>query len=444
MARDLFAERGIVPRKKAPIPQGRDLFAESGIIPKRKQPQSEQELLAQLSPQEQFISALFSGIAGANKSFGDTAHGIMQPALESEWVNRELSPNLRRASQEIARERNDIYEREKSLNPLSAMGGYGAGEVAKAVPGIAAGGAGLVPLAGRGLVGASVGGGLSGAASGGSEYVNPGQSRLENARYGALIGALLPGAGRLVSAPFKYANRLSKAYPAEKLGEQIIAAKSAAKEKYSKLYSDIFKEAEDSGINHIRKPIKETVKKNRRLHINQPKLKPSNPNKYGEAYAAFQKNPTPKLAQEAQSDLGKLIYEIRSSKTGKLSSEKARIEELSKLREGIINDLTTSFEKKSPELAKRYKKVGEGYKKDVIEYDKNNAFRKFEEGGLTKDELVDALVKNKDFRNKMKHMHPELITRKNAPKVAIGLGLGGTTLAHKLGLFEALLGGNHD
>jgi len=61
MARDIFAERGIVPKKMAP--KGRDIFAERGIIPKNRM-QSPQE------PEESFLAGLgskfMSGVTGFN------------------------------------------------------------------------------------------------------------------------------------------------------------------------------------------------------------------------------------------------------------------------------------------------------------------------------------------------------------------------------------------
>ncbi len=422
MARDLFAERGIVPKKMAT--KGRDLFVERGIVPKnRMQPQEQ-------VPEESFLSGLgskfMSGVTGFNTAIERPIHGILQPLVENQYVPE----RLRNASKQVAASREANYEREVERNPFSAMAGNIGGNVALFAPALMSGaGVGMSPY----LAGA-----LSGGAQAGAQYVNPEESRLENALYGGAFGALLPAAGKAIGGLAKGVKNIAKSYPAAKVAEKVISGKADVKAKYAKEYSDIFKQ---SGIKHIREPIK-TSETRRRLSINGPIIKRNNPEKYGEAFAAFQKNPTPKLAQKAQSDLGKLINEIKSGKPSSLSSEGKRIKELTKLRKGVINDITKSLEKKSPELANKYKKVGEGYAKDVIPYSENKAIREFEKGRLSKEDLTDALVKNKAFREQMKNVYPELKTRRNMPKIITGLGATG--LAHKYGVFDALLGGNHE
>ncbi len=405
MARDLFAERGIVPRKKAPIPQGRDLFAERGIVPKKIAQRQMQE------PEEGFFdslgSALMSGVRGFNTAVERPIQGIMQPFTESQYA-----PDwLRNASKDVAARREANYEYALEQNPLSALAGNLGGNIALAAPTYMSGAGALnlsrlSPMASKILAGV-----LTGGAGGAAQYVNPGESRAENAGIGATIGGLLPPLASVAKLPFKAIKNVHNAYPAKKVAEKIIAGKLGAKEKYAKLYSDIFKEAEDAGIKHIRKPIKEVVKPTRRISLSSPRIKPTDPEKYGKAFAEFQKNPTPELAQKAQSDLGKLINKIEKSNTSSLSSETSRIKDLTKLRKGVIEDLTNSLEKKSPELAKRYKQIGEGYAKDVVPYNKSKAISEAQAGNLSKKDLTEALMKDKAFRHQMGHAHPELATR---------------------------------
>jgi hypothetical protein len=436
MPRDLIAERRLEQNNKNEAP--RDLIAERGIVPK-KQPSRQQQIWdmqEKLTPQEALVSRLMSHVAGWNKNFGDTAHGILQPGLESEWVRKHISPKIGDASRNTSRERNRIYESEKELNPLSAMSGIAVSQIAKAAPAALAGGLGLLPMVGSGTIGASIAGGLGGAAGGASQYVNPGESRALNTILGGGVGLLTGGLGGAGYQAPGAAKNVWNAYPAKKVAEKVISGKAATKAKYAKEYSDIFNQ---SGISHIRNPIKERNPRSR-LSIHRPKLKPNDPEKYGKAYAEFERNPTPELAQKAQSDIGKLINKINPDSY----SEIARVAELTKIKEGIIKDLTKSLEKKSPELAKRYTKAGQGYAKEYIPYKESKAIGQFEIGKLNKEELTDALVRDKSFRNSMKGEYPELITRKNLPRNLIGSGIGGTGLAYKYGLFDSLLGGNHD
>jgi len=323
---------------------------------------------------------------------------------------------LRNASRQVAANREANYEREVERNPFSTMAGNIGGNAALFAPALMSGaGAGMSPY----LAGA-----LSGGAQAGAQYVNPGESRLENALYGGAFGAALPVVGKALGGTAKGIKNISNAYPAKKVAEKVISGMNNTKSSYNKMYSDIFKEASDLGINQIKKP-----------NINYNAIIKNNPGKFSKILKDFQESPTPELANKLQSDLGKRISSLQTkqSKSGLVSSEIHELERLSNAKDKLIKNLTSAFENKSPGLANRYIETSKGYAKDVIPYIKSNPIRRFRAGERGETDFIKELTKDKTFMHKMGKLYPELRTRELVPKVATALGFGGGlgTLGYK-------------
>jgi len=432
MARDLYAERGITPSHMAP--KGRDLFAERGMVPKKANAKP-RDLYAERGitpsvrgtvqpqePEESFLSGLgskfMSGVTGFNTAIERPIHGILQPLVENQYVPE----RLRNASRQVAANREANYEREVERNPFSAMAGNIGGNVALFAPALMSGaGAGISPY----LAGA-----LSGGAQAGAQYVNPEESRLENALYGGAFGAVLPGVGKAISGTAKGIKNVSKAYPVKKVAEKVISGMNTTKSNYNKMYSDIFKEASDLGINEIKKP-----------NINYNAIIKNNPGKFSKILKDFQESPTPELANKLQSDLGKRISSLQTKqgKSGLVSSEIHELERLTSAKDKLIKNLTSAFEKKSPGLADRYRETSKGYAKEVIPYIKSAPIRRFRTGERGEADFIKELTKDKTFMHKMGKLYPELRTRDEINALIRptinkgGFGLGGYALHKYLG-----------
>jgi len=424
MPRDFYAERGIVPNKVAKPTQRRDFYAERGITPSVRGSVQQQE------PEEGFLSGLgskfMSGVTGFNTAIERPIHGILQPLVENQYVPE----RLRNASRQVAANREANYEREVERNPFSALAGNVGGNLALYAPALMSGaGMGMSPY----LAGA-----LSGGAQAGAQYVNPGESRLENALYGGVTGAALPVVGKVIGGVAKSVKNVSKAYPVKKVAEKVISGMKATKSNYNKMYSDIFKEASELGINEIRKP-----------KINYTAIQKNIPGKFRQVLKDFQENPTPELAQKLQSDLGKRITTLQNKqgKSGLVSSEIHELKRIKNAKEKLLSNLTSAFEKKSPGLANKYKETTKGYAKDVIPYTQSPSISKFEAGKSSKDKLVSRLIKEEAFMHQLGRKIPELKTRELVPKLAtrfgIGAGtLGGVELLHQG--YRHFFGGNNE
>ncbi len=424
MPRDFYAERGIVPNKVAKPTQRRDFYAERGITPSVRGSVQQQE------PEEGFLSGLgskfMSGVTGFNTAIERPIHGILQPLVENQYVPE----RLRNASRQVAVNREANYEREVERNPFSTLAGNVGGNVALYAPALMSGaGMGMSPY----LAGA-----LSGGAQAGAQYVNPGESRLENALYGGVTGATLPVVGKAIGGVTKGVKNVAKAYPVKKVAEKVISGMNTTKSNYNKMYSDIFKEASDLGVNEIKKP-----------NINYNAIIKNNPGKFSKILKDFQETPTPELANKLQSDLGKRISSLQTKqgKSGLVSSEIHELERLSNAKDKLVKNLASAFEKKSPGLADRYRETSKGYAKEVIPYLKSAPIRRFRSGERGEVDFIKELTKDKTFMHKMGKLYPELRTREYLPKVASYLGKGsgilGTGALGSLG-YNHFFGGHND
>ena len=156
-----------------------------------------------------------------------TTQGLMQPIYNSGIFGEEAKERLNN----MAQRREEIYKHASDRSPWAALAGNITGGIGSTLPTLPAGGAASSSLLkaypwlgkfGAGLGAAAVEGGLFG----GSQWVNPGETRLDNAIHGAEAGvagsAFLQGLGKVGNAV------ASKVFPASKVAEHVSPNLSAA------------------------------------------------------------------------------------------------------------------------------------------------------------------------------------------------------------------------
>ena len=450
MAKNLFLEGEILAPKK-----GRNLFAEGEMLAPKKQPSRQQQIWdmqAKLTPQEALVSELMSGVQGANTSFANRPHGIMQPILEGEIGKKYIDPlanflrtnakkylpeNLKpkyegmpiaEASRNVAKQRESDYKAEYELNPLSTIGGFGFGEIGQNLPAAYAGFGGLIPAFGRGAIGSTFGGALGGALGGASQYINPGESRALNSILGAGTGLLTGG---LMGGGYQ----VGRSYPASKVSKRINERGLANEAHYGeKLYPEFFKDVEKASVGHVTPP-----------DLNYGQLMQDNPGDLAEVFRNFLGKQTPRKAHLLQSDIGKEVARLeRKSVTSGLNSiENANLQSLRRADVSVNDALSQALERGNPELAKRYSDITKGYKRDVIPYTRSSAINKFRNDELGNREFLKKLTKEEKFMTQVgREHHPELNARKYLP-YAVGSGVGYYNKDKILNLINAF-GGNND
>jgi hypothetical protein len=350
-------------------------------------------------------NAFMSFLGGIEKAGGDLGHGILQPLLESGI----LGEIIKRNSQDVGRERLEKYNQYEKANPLSAKAGNITGNIGLALPGMFLGGSGasgLIPKAPGYLraLASILGYGGSGALSGASQYVNPRESRLENAVMGGGIGLGAGALGTAIKGGLGLGKAIKKAYPAEKVSEKILKDRSNILKKYNDSYEDLFKVAENEGINKISVP-----------HINSKSIKKNTTSKEYESLENFFESPTLKNAHRAQSDLGRTIRRLQKTHEGvglNTSQQQALESALmaqKKIRGSIFQELSKNGKN---DLSKEYSKLTTGYAKEVLPYTKSVPINKFKRGELTSEDFLKSLNNNKKFKAQLGEKYPELETRR--------------------------------
>lgn len=140
-------------------------------------------------PQEQ--NPFMSGVVGFNTGIERLTQGALQPLFES----GALGEPLRQGFQDVAQRRESDYETSRNINPGSTLTGDIIGNIGIGLP-FAGGGAyalSRVPQLGQALarhpyLRTILGSVLGGAVMGGAQYVNPQESRLQNAALGGAMG----------------------------------------------------------------------------------------------------------------------------------------------------------------------------------------------------------------------------------------------------------------
>ena len=211
-----------------------------------------------------FVKALLAGLTSQRAVYEAPVHGALQPLLESGYLGQGVSD----WSKEKARERESSLKLAGEDYPLITNGGELIGKVNRDIlaaialkkpVGALAGNIPTKALAGipkwllnSNLAKNIVTGGLTGGLEGATDYVNEGESRLENsgkkAAGGAIAGGVFSGlqyGGKQLLKLGKWTANLPKAFPkggAKELADKIAkvdrdAAKDAATEVYDRVIS---------------------------------------------------------------------------------------------------------------------------------------------------------------------------------------------------------------
>lgn len=424
-------------------------------------------------PQEQFDeNPVMSYLRNFNNTFERSTHGAMQPLLESGY----LGNRVRQGSENVAREREEGARLADQLNPNASMAGGITGNLAMALPGIVAGGGPASLL--RSMLGGAVTSGLGGAA----EYVNPGESRLENALVGAGLGGafgVIPGAAKLTGKAIKkgydFAKNVKNAYPVEKVAKTVMKDAQNMKNKYQNLYDSFHAGEERHGVKYVMDPgrpintekttasqVKEFMNspfakafkesdpeaakqfEQRALHEVTKGLKPKMspklkkelnykflnkevPDSYMKSFREFLKEPTLRNAQNAQSDLRKFA----KSAEGKPNTPSEKIKAIKaakKARSKIKNSMESALKKsENPNALQEYRDITKGYKDEAVDYIYDPTILKYQNRELTDPGFVKALTNSEKFQKRLGSKYPQMQLRENLPKYAKGaaMGLGG-------------------
>jgi hypothetical protein len=143
------------------------------------------------APQEK-LSPFMSAVTGFNTGVERLAHGALQPLTESGVLGDRVS----QASKNVAANREANFKIAEEANPLTANVAQFVGNVAPTM---------LVPGGAFANLGRAA---ATGAGIGAAQYVDPGQSRLGNAAWGAGGGALGYGLGKGADAAMRYGNKI--------------------------------------------------------------------------------------------------------------------------------------------------------------------------------------------------------------------------------------------
>lgn len=240
------------------------------------------------------------------------------------------------------------------------------------------------------------------------------------------LGAVLGGLTGASSSAINTLNSLRS----KKIAEKIVTSKVGKMGEYDKLYSNLFgKEAEIK----LRTP-----------SINAEKIIKHSSSEYNAGLKKFLKDPTLRNAQDAQSDMGKLVsYYKKLAKSKPLTSSKLEtIRAAEDAQKRLRGSIAIELEKIKPGKAEEYARITHGYKNEVIPYTRQKAITEFQEGKLEPKELVRDLLQDKKFMAQISKNNPELRTRKfidatknNKIAMAILTALGAGA-AGALGFYE--------
>ena len=232
--------------------------------------------------------------------------------------------------------------------------------------------------------------GLAADIAGGAGYGYSASGRSENPEHEAKqrkMGAAL-GAGA----------NIIKSTRSGDIADKVIKGKEKAVEKFESLYKNLFKEVKEKGLNEVRKTPR----------IKVDLISENVPKKYTKALEAFDRNPTVESAHAAQSDLGKLIRYFEKSNTPLTSAQSRALDEAALAQKKLRGTIFESLSKKGDQsLAKQYKNLTQGYKKEVVPYSDKN-IRALERGELSKSKLPERLRANEKFMQEIGNQYPEL------------------------------------
>jgi hypothetical protein len=153
-------------------------------------------------------------------------------------------------------------------------------------------------------------------------------------------------------------------------------------------------------------------------------LKKWTPAKYHNSTLELLNNPALETAQDAISDLGKIVRKLENQKT-LTKAESKTLTAAQNSREHIRENMFKNSQgQRSQEFSNRHNEVQSGYANDVIPYTTNPHIKKYLSGKLRANELVQNISKG-EFIAQKGHIHPELDRRKLAVNILKGAGLVG-------------------
>jgi len=246
-------------------------------------------------------------------------------------------------------------------------------------------------------------------------------------------GGLIRGAGRNMDVLYGASKLAGLAnpmrYTKSAIANDVLKTEAKQIATHQKAYNDLWKEAHESGYGKVR--------------INPEKIKMDTIKNYpnDDYYASvekFMKNPTIENAHTAQSDLGKMVRQLRKNPTIVAPSEsnnlrKAAKEARSYIRSQMFRNengiLNQNFRNEkgiiNKKLSDQYNSITKSYRENVIPYSTNRALQKYKMEESTLEELIPGLKTGK-FARKKGSAHPELIRADQIKNLLKGSGyLGG-------------------
>lgn len=379
------------------------------------------------TPEAQRINPFTSSLIGFNTNAQDIIHGLFQPLYEGGY----LGQNNKERSINLGKERKALYEESLRQNPLATTAGGVAGSVGMSLPATVAtgGAAALSKVPGylkylKSLVGFTAGG----AASGASQYVNPGESRLVNSIVGAATGA---GLGTLGVAGKAAINAGKKAHGTYKATKESLKGFKPAPEiadkiehKFEDYVKKGYKPAEEIANKVAKEDLSILTKESEKLYktpfdiaknkgITKADIAKSNAKDYFSDASKEQKKLIAKAYKtkdlhdihEASKSLTGYIYEAGKEKL--LPHQKDALKAAKQLKRNMDQGLEGAFRKAGGQDAvETFHKANENWKK-VVKNKNNKLLNEYRSGDLTPEDLVKSLYKDKKTRAHFSKEFPE-------------------------------------
>lgn len=235
-------------------------------------------------------------------------------------------------------------------------------------------------------------------------------------------GGLIRGAGRNMDVLYGAGKLAGLANPL-KYTKSAIAGDVLKKEaqqvgRHQEAYTNLWNRAQQAGYNNV--PINPNS-----IRMNTIRNFPNDD--YYMSVERFLNYPTVENAHTAQSDLGKMVRQLRKNPTivpPSVSNDlrRAAQEARTHIRNQMFRDANGNL---NTRLANRYNTITNSYRENVIPYSTNRALQKYKAEESTLEELIPGLKTGK-FARKKGSAHPEIIRADQIKSLLKGSGyLGG-------------------
>lgn len=244
---------------------------------------------------------------------------------------------------------------------------------------------------------------------------------------GRLIGAGLGAAGGLIHGGLSTAKNYLKTLSPDSIVGNVLKKRKGLYDSAEKVYNKVTSAA-DNGTLPVKIPNK--------LQLGNLGLSKKGITKYlTQQERSIVKDLAEKGDYKSAHELQTILREAASRYPKKITTHRDARNAINKTRNSLVKSIDKSLKQKGGDaLVNEYKKAGKKYT-DYLEYD-IKPFKDYLTGGikkkgsLTKEDFIEALKKNKDFKtNQLKHF-PEITERdmvhKYGPMIGKTLGLGGT------------------